>query len=61
MDHTVLRKGCALRRLIVDKHNIVKEGERIGFDPDADRLCAHIDSSGIAILPRGGRPARSAK
>ena len=61
MDHTVLRKGCALRRLIVDKHNIVKEGERIGFDPNVDRLCAHIDSSGIAILPRGGRPARSAK
>lgn len=61
MDHTVLRKGCSLRRLIVDKHNIVKEGEIIGFDPDADRLCCHIDSSGIAILPRGGRPARSTK
>jgi glucose-1-phosphate adenylyltransferase len=61
MDHTVLRKGCSLRRLIVDKHNIVKEGEQIGFDPDSDRLCCHIDSSGIAILPRGGRPARSMK
>jgi glucose-1-phosphate adenylyltransferase len=61
MDHSVLRKGCALRRLIVDKHNIVKEGERIGFNPDVDRLCCHIDTSGIAILPRGGRPARSIK
>lgn len=61
MDHSVLKKGCSLRRLIVDKHNIIKEGEHIGFDPDADRLCCHIDSSGIAILPRGGRPARGAR
>jgi glucose-1-phosphate adenylyltransferase len=58
MDHSVLKRGCSLRRVIVDKHNIVKEGEQIGFNPDADRLSSHIDSSGIAILPRGGRPAR---
>ena len=61
MDSSVLKKGCSLRRVIVDKHNIVKEGEQIGFNPDADRLSSHIDSSGIAILPRGGRPVRSAR
>jgi len=61
MDSSVLKKGCSLRRVIVDKHNIVKEGEQIGFNPDADRLSSHIDSSGIAILPRGGRPVKSAR
>ena len=61
MDHSVLKKGCSLRRVIVDKHNTVKEGERIGFNPDADRLSSHIDASGIAILPRGGRPVKGAK
>lgn len=58
MDHSVLKKGCSLRRVIVDKHNIVKEGEQIGFDPERDHLCCHIDPSGIAIVPRGGRPTK---
>jgi glucose-1-phosphate adenylyltransferase len=58
MDHSVLRKGCKLRRVIVDKLNVLKEGERIGFDPDKDHLICHIDPSGIAILPRGGRPTK---
>lgn len=57
MDHTILRKGCRLRRVIVDKFNTLAEGERIGFDPDADRLhCAcHRDPSGIAVIPKGER------
>ncbi|MCL5023385.1 MAG: glucose-1-phosphate adenylyltransferase [Nitrospirae bacterium] len=58
MDHAVLKKGCSLRRVIVDKHNIVGENEQIGFNPEADRLGCHVDASGIAILPRGGRPGR---
>ncbi len=61
MDHSVLKKKCSLRRLIVDKHNIVNEGEQIGYDPDKDHLTCHIDPSGIAILPRGGRPPRGAR
>lgn len=58
MDRSVLRKGCSLHRVIVDKHNVVGEGEKIGFDPEKDHLCCHIDPSGIAILPRGGRPTK---
>ncbi len=61
MDHSVLKRGCSLRRVIVDKHNIVNEGEELGFHPDADRLFCHIDASGIAILPRGGRPVKGAR
>jgi len=54
MDHAVLKKNCRLRRVIVDKLNIINEGEQIGLDPDKDRFRCHIDPSGIAIIPRGG-------
>lgn len=55
MDGSVLKKGCRLRRAIVDKSNVIKEGEEIGFDAGRDRFHCHIDPSGIAILPKGGR------
>jgi glucose-1-phosphate adenylyltransferase len=61
MDHAVLRNGCRLRKVIVDKLNVVNEGEQIGFDPDTDRFRCHIDSSGIAIIPRGGRLKKTSK
>jgi glucose-1-phosphate adenylyltransferase len=55
MEHAVLKKGSRLRRVIVDKSNVINEDERIGFDPDKDRFRCHLDSSGIAIIPKGGR------
>jgi glucose-1-phosphate adenylyltransferase len=55
MDHVVIRKGCKLRKVIVDKMNVIGEGEQLGFDPDKDRFRCHIDKSGISIIPRGGR------
>ncbi|MBZ0156671.1 MAG: glucose-1-phosphate adenylyltransferase [Alphaproteobacteria bacterium] len=58
MDNVVLKKGCSLRRVIVDKYNVIAEGERIGFDPEKDRFRCHIDASGIAVVPRGGRIIR---
>jgi glucose-1-phosphate adenylyltransferase len=58
MDHTVLKKGCRLKKVIVDKLNIINEGEQIGFDHDKDHFRCHIDPSGIAVLPRGGRPVK---
>ena len=32
MDNAVLRKGCRLKRVIVDKLNIINEGEQVGFN-----------------------------
>ena len=60
MDHTVLKKGCRLKRVIVDKFNVLAEGERIGFSLDTDRLhCAcHRDPSGISIIPKGERMSK---
>ncbi len=59
MDHVILRKGCKLKKVIVDKMNVIDEGVEIGFDPDKDRFRCHIDSSGIAIVPRGGKIIKS--
>lgn len=61
MDQVTLKKGCRLRKVIVDKLNIIDEGEEIGFNPDKDRFRCHIDSSGIAIVPRGGKLIRSSR
>lgn len=61
MERVVLKKGCSLRRIIVDKLNMIEEGEQFGFDPDKDRFRSHIDSSGIAIIPKKGRPIKTLK
>lgn len=55
MEHVVLKKGCRLKRVIIDKMNVIGEDEQIGFDPAKDRFRCHVDSSGIAIVPRGGK------
>lgn len=55
MDNVVLKKGCNLKKVIVDKYNVINEGEHIGFDAEQDRFRCHIDSSGIAIVPRAGK------
>ncbi len=57
MDHTVLKRGCRLKRVIVDKFNTIAEGEQIGLEPEKDRrLCrCHMDPSGIAVIQKGDR------
>ena len=61
MDHVVLKKGCRLKKVIVDKWNVIDEGAEIGYDREKDRFRCHIDSSGIAIIPRGGKLIKAAK
>ena len=61
MDQVVLKKGCKLKRVIVDKKNVIGEKEQIGFDSEKDRFRCHIDSSGIAIVPRGGKLIKGSK
>lgn len=61
MDQVVLKKGCRLKNVIVDKLNVIGEGEEIGFNSNKDRFRCHIDSSGIAIVPRGGKLIKSSR
>jgi glucose-1-phosphate adenylyltransferase len=58
MDQVVLKKGCGLRRVIVDKQNMINEGEQFGFDPEKDRFRSHIDSCGVVIIPKRGHPIK---
>lgn len=55
MDDVVIKKNSKLYRVIVDKKNIIYEGEEIGFNPEKDRFKCHIDASGIRIIPRAAR------
>jgi len=61
MDHVILKKGCRLKKVIVDKLNIIGEGVEIGFAPDKDRFRCHIDSSGIAIVPKSGKLIKASR
>jgi glucose-1-phosphate adenylyltransferase len=61
MDAVTLKKGCRLKKVIVDKFNVIDEGEEIGFSTEKDRFRCHMDSSGIAIVPRGGKLIRASK
>jgi glucose-1-phosphate adenylyltransferase len=55
MDHTTVGKGARLRRVIVDRFNIIPADTEIGLDTAADRRRFHVDASGLVVVPRGGR------
>jgi glucose-1-phosphate adenylyltransferase len=57
MDYTTIRRGAHLRRVIVDRYNIIARDERIGFDPTIDVGRFTITESGIVVVPRA--PARA--
>lgn len=53
MDHTLIRRGARLRRVIVDRFNVVPAGTRIGYDRDEDDARWFTTASGIVVLPKG--------
>jgi glucose-1-phosphate adenylyltransferase len=55
MDHTTVGKGAHVRRAIIDRFNIIPADAELGLDPAADRRRYHVDSSGLVVIPRGGR------
>ena len=55
MDNTTVGKGARLRRAIVDRFNIIPADTEIGLDTAADRRRFHVDTSGLVVVPRGGR------
>jgi glucose-1-phosphate adenylyltransferase len=59
MDHTVVGKGCRLKRVIADKFNVLPEGTVVGFGECPERLPAgcRVDDSGIVIIPKAVRRA----
>jgi len=55
MDYARIERGCRLRRVIVDRYNVIKAGATIGYDEAADRQRYHVSDSGIVVIGRGKR------
>ena len=53
MDYTVIRRGARLKRVIVDRYNVVEPNARIGFDAAADRARYTVSNGGVVVLAKG--------
>ncbi|AFL76137.1 glucose-1-phosphate adenylyltransferase [Thiocystis violascens] len=53
MDYVRIGRGARLRRVIVDRHNIIEAGDRIGFDTARDRQRFHVSEGGVTVIPMG--------
>lgn len=53
MDYVRICSGARLRRVIVERHNIIKAHSQIGYDRNIDRQQYHITRSGLVVVPRG--------
>ncbi len=52
LERVHIKKGAKLKKVIIDKNNIINEGETLGYDSNKDRFRLHIDECGIGILPK---------
>jgi glucose-1-phosphate adenylyltransferase len=54
MDYVRVCRGARLRRVIVDRHNVIEAGDTIGFDPEADeRRGFTVSEEGVTVIPAG--------
>jgi glucose-1-phosphate adenylyltransferase len=53
MDYVRVGRGARLRRTIVDRHNVIAQGARIGYDLDEDRKGYAVSPGGVVVVPRG--------
>lgn len=51
MDNVTIRAGAKLRRVIVDRYNIIEPNTRIGFDPAEDAARYKVTENGVVVLP----------
>ena len=61
MDYSVIRRGARLRRVIVDRYNVIAAGSRIGYDLQSDAERHFVSDSGLVVIPKGvydGGPGR---
>ncbi len=53
MDYVRICRGAHLRKVIVDRHNIIRADTRIGYDREEDRRRYHVTPSGLVVVPPG--------
>ena len=57
MDYARVSKSARLRRVIVDRHNLIERETSIGWDLEQDRASLPVTESGIVVVPRGRTPS----
>ncbi len=55
MDHVTIGRGSRLRRTIVDGHNVLPPGTKVGFDQARDKQRYFVTDSGLVVVPQGAR------
>ena len=53
MDYVRVCRGARLKRVIVDRHNIIAPDTRLGFDPEQDRQHYTVSPGGVTVVPSG--------
>ncbi len=53
MDYVRVRRGARLHCTIVDRHNLIEKGTRIGWDAEQDRKHYAVSPSGVVLVPHG--------
>ena len=53
MDYVRIGRGARLRKVIIDRHNVIEAGDRIGYDADHDRRRFHVSEGGVTVIPQG--------
>jgi glucose-1-phosphate adenylyltransferase len=53
MDYVRVCQGSKLRRVVVDRHNIIPAKTTIGYDIEADNQRYHVTRGGIVVVPKG--------
>jgi glucose-1-phosphate adenylyltransferase len=53
MDYVRVCRGARLRRVIVDRHNIIEAGDVIGYDAEKDRQRYTVSAGGVTVMPSG--------
>jgi glucose-1-phosphate adenylyltransferase len=54
MDYARIGRGARLRRVIVDRHNLIPPGAQIGYDLEHDRAAGyHVTEGGFVVIPLG--------
>jgi glucose-1-phosphate adenylyltransferase len=54
MDYVRVGKGSRLKRVIIDRHNLVEPGSVIGYDREADLARGYtVSKGGVTVVPAG--------
>ncbi len=59
MDYVEIGRHAKVRRAIIDKYVYIPEGEEIGFDLERDRERFFVTESGLVVIPKVAKRARS--